>query len=167
MRLCQLWSVISEEIYDSHFGLIWYMIDWYDRDFDLNEFLRYIAEVVNVLLLWRDTMIKVTYKRKHLIGGLQCQRMSPWPSCQRAWQQAGRHGTRAVVESLYLIHKQKAERERLDLELGFWNLRATSSDTTLSTRPHHLIPPKTVVPTRKQTSKHKSPWGLVSFRLPQ
>jgi hypothetical protein len=63
------------------------------------------------------SMTKATYKRKHFIG---------------AWQQAGRHGTRAVAETLHLIHKQKAEwegerereREKLDLELGFVKLEA-------------------------------------------
>lgn len=57
--------------------------------------------LVTVLLLWRDTMIKATHKRKHSFGiGLQFQKLSPLSSWQRTQQQeAG-----MALESSWELH---------------------------------------------------------------
>lgn len=57
---------------------------------------------------------------------LQLQRLSPWLSWQGIWQQAGRHGAEAVAESLLLIYKQEAERDR---PVGFCKLKVHPCDT--------------------------------------
>lgn len=44
-------------------------------------------------------MTEKTHRRKSLFR-TQSQRVTLWPSCQGAWEQAGRHGTGAVSENL-------------------------------------------------------------------
>lgn len=67
-------------------------------------------------------MVKATYKRKHLIGGLLTDSEDESMTIVvGAWHQAGRHGVAAVSERSYLLHRQqsgswgqkdKGERER-------------------------------------------------------
>jgi hypothetical protein len=58
-------------------------------------------------------MTKAMYKRKHLIWGSLFQRVVGFITLMAAVsRQAGRHGTRVVAESLYLIHEQGTEKER-------------------------------------------------------
>lgn len=55
-----------------------------------------------------NTMTKATYKLKHL--GLEVLMASPWPLWKSECQQASRHETVEVAESLYLTHKLKIEK---------------------------------------------------------
>lgn len=58
----------------------------------------------------------------------QLQRLSPWLSWQRMWQQTGRHGAEATAESLLPIYKQEAERQKDRKRLGL--LAFVSSKST-------------------------------------
>ena len=63
-------------------------------------------------------MTKAIYKRKCLVGKwLTVSEAEFIIIMGRTWQQAGRHGTGAVVGSLHLSHKPKAERDRARQEL--------------------------------------------------
>lgn len=69
---------------------------------------------VTSLLLWRDTMIKGTYERKHLIGGfLQFQRV------RSMTVMAGSRA--AAAQNLHLICKLEAE---AGPGVGVWSLKA-------------------------------------------
>jgi hypothetical protein len=79
-------------------------------------FLWYV--LVNVLLLWRDTMTTATLIRKAFSWGwLRVQRFSSLSSWQEAWQHADR--------SIW-IHMQQAERDTR-LGLSFETLKPTPS----------------------------------------
>lgn len=65
---------------------------------------------------------------------------------RQAGRQAGRRGSGSVAESFHLLHKQQAERgaSRGATEPGMavGNLKPTSSNTPLQTRPHLIVLPK-------------------------
>lgn len=71
-----------------------------------------LAVLVTILLLWTDTMAKITYKEKHLTGSLFIVSEDEYMSIMVGNVAAGsRHGAQAVAESLRLIYKYKAESE--------------------------------------------------------
>ena len=64
--------------------------------------------LVTVLLLWRDTMVKATYKGNISLGAcLQLQSVSPCPSWRGVWWQAASHGSEVVAKKSHL-HLQAA-----------------------------------------------------------
>ena len=96
--------------------------------------------LVNVLLLWRDTMTQEAYRRKHLTYSLL---IVSWSSWWEPWHQAGRHNTAAVAESLYLIHKHNVERVQYCAWCGLLRSQSTlPSNIPPPTRPHLLVLPK-------------------------
>lgn len=106
--------------------------EWSPLLFFMNE-----CALVTVLLLWRDTMARVTHKIKHLIGVcLQFYRVSRLSS----WQEADRHGYwRSSWELFILVCRET---------LGFGSLK------THPTRPH-LPHPSQTVPLK---TKHSNIW---------
>lgn len=57
--------------------------------------------LVSFLLLWQNAMTKATYRRKRLLGRAISEG-NPIAIMVGAWQQAARHGTGAMLESLHL-----------------------------------------------------------------
>lgn len=95
-----------------------------------------------------------SYKRMHLIGtGLQFQGFSPLSSWQEAWWNDGRNGAGEGAGNYILIHWQKDS----GLFVGFWNLKATASNTFPPSRPYLLIlwNSDTIV------SKHSNLWAIL------
>lgn len=70
--------------------------------------MKMLAVLVTFLLLWTDTIVKITYKEKHLTGSLFIISEDEYMSIMVGNMVASsRHGARAVDESLRLIHKYK------------------------------------------------------------
>lgn len=59
-------------------------------------------------------MIKATYKRKYLVGGLLTVAEGESMSIMEESVAAGRHGTGAIAENSHVTHKHWAERENCD-----------------------------------------------------
>jgi hypothetical protein len=64
--------------------------------------------LVPFLLLWRNSITKATYKRKHLIGGLLTESMISWWG---TWQQSSRHDAEAVGGQLTLYLQAKSREQ--------------------------------------------------------
>lgn len=72
--------------------------------------MKMLAVLVTFLLLWTDTIVKITYKEKHLTGSLFIVSEDEYMSIMVGNMAASsRHGAQAVAESVRLIHKYKAE----------------------------------------------------------
>lgn len=98
------------------------------------------AVSVQVLVLWRATMIMATHQEKHLIEvGLHFQRLSPLLSQQEVWWHTGRHSPGSSLVFYTWICRQKEERERHWTWFGLLkNLKVHPSDTLSPTQPHLL-----------------------------
>lgn len=111
--------------------------------------------LVTLQLLWQNTMIKATYKRKHSIWdhssrGLICDHLGG--------EQVGSHGAGAVAERLHLA-------PQVDRTLGrAWAFETTKLITT--PLPHNRATPHnpfhTVPPTEDQAFQYMSLWGPFS-----
>ena len=95
--------------------------------------------LVSVLLLGRDTMIKVTLRRYLIGAGLMFQRFHALSSWWGAWRHTGRHGAREIGESSTSGSTGSRKREKLDLAWAFETSKPNPSDTLLPTVPHLLI----------------------------
>lgn len=96
-----------------------------------------------VLLRWKDTLVKATYKRKHVIGSLlQFHRVSSWSS----WQ--GHHGRECGSREAGVMLEQwlrtcvYKQREKLSLVWALETSETTSSDTPHPPGPHLLTFPR-------------------------
>jgi len=90
--------------------------------------------LVIVLLLWWNTVTKVTYKRRHLIGLAPDHHGGECGSKQEKWQCVTASGS-------HLTHKVQAERKRdwLGLSWVFQTSKLIPRDTPPSTRLYLLI----------------------------
>lgn len=69
----------------------------------MNELVKVAVLVPLPLLLWKDTMTKTAYKRKHLTGDLlMASTVTPWPS--RVWEEHRGRQIGMVIEHQLSLH---------------------------------------------------------------
>lgn len=119
-----------------------------------------------------DTMTKATFRRKSLLVFTvsEFQRVNPWSSWWLAWQQAGRHGSETVAESL----QPNPQTGGKTVYWTWFGLFETSNPTpkwlTSSNKAHQLIFPKQFYQIGTKHSNTWACWGHshsnhYSFRL--